>query len=261
MNHEASYVVGRVSRDAAKMKKKQNEGEASERCRIFHRSHQWGYRRPSAAAGALFSPPRKHHFEVYLLAASSVPSASFAFEPRSSSAFCAVLFLISLRSSSRAIALSRENPPSFRAVSLSSLYSLSFAPSPALFSKAKGRDPERRLVINMIPESDTRKPLIIQAGANGTRYREGRLVENFYGLICGRTKRRRGRETSQRWSKSREKLHMSVSSESLVQKQPFSLFRGRSSSFRTPNRSQNRSECPPREVERHARLTKFMSNE
>lgn len=69
-------------------------------------------------------------------------------KPRSSPAFCAVLFFIPFsRSSSRAlIALSRENPPSFRAVSLSSLYSLFFFPSPSpsavhAFLKGEGARP------------------------------------------------------------------------------------------------------------------------
>lgn len=141
MNHEASYVVGRVSRDAAKMKKKQNEGEASERASDAEYltdpingdiDERGGWR-------AFLSSAYKHHLEVYLLAASSAPPLS---KPRSSPAFCAALFFIPPRSSSRAIALSRENPPSFRAVSLSSLYSLFFSPSRSCaFLKGEGARP------------------------------------------------------------------------------------------------------------------------
>lgn len=186
MNHEASYVVGRVLRDAMKMKKKQNEGEANERvkqCRMFNRfqSHQWDC---GDECGALFSRLR-HKRNITLRSILLAAPAPLPLKPQSSPAFCVALFLIPLRSSSHAIALSRENSPSFRAVSLSLSLSVSRARALSfphtLFSEAKGRDPERRLV-NMIPESDTRKPLIIQAGTNGTRTARPAKWKIFTGL-------------------------------------------------------------------------------
>lgn len=160
-------------------RKKENEGEASERTDAEYLIPINGDIGERDVRRFSLLRTLCHHFEVYLLGPLSPLVVLEAAKQRGSPAFCAVLFFIPLqsspppspslryRSSSRELAffprfLARPSP-------LSILLSL----SPTLFSEAKGRDPERQL-INMIPESDTRKPLIIPAGAarrgaSGTR--------------------------------------------------------------------------------------------
>lgn len=81
---------------------------------------------------------------------------------------------------SPAIVLPRENSDSFRAILLS--LSLFLLPSPSCLLSVhfprgtKGRDPGERRLVNMIPESDTRKPLIIRARVNGIRTEPSRAV-------------------------------------------------------------------------------------
>lgn len=148
-NESHTRSFSRTSR--ATKTRRRRETRAKRVREMQKQSHQWGYRRD----GAFLSSSYKHgsYLPVPPHQEALFPSLlSHYFISHSIAIFFSQVTLLFLARTSLFFFF-------FFKQRLSHTHSLSLSVVRALFSEAKGRDPERRLV-NMIPESDTRKPLI-----------------------------------------------------------------------------------------------------